>query len=240
MKIVRIIGTVWVILGVCFIIWQWYSYRARGFDSSILHNSSTVTVNNSDSSIVFTPRTPVKKILIFFPGALVEPEAYAPLLRKVAEAGYKAIIVKMPFRQAQYGYKKAETIGLFADTKLKYCLAGHSKGAAMAAKFVYKKRANVDGLVLIGTTHPRDFDLLAAKIPVLKIYGTEDGVAEAVNVLDNKKLLPKNTNFVRIEGGNHAQFAYYGSQLGDHAPLIARDKQQLLTLSALLEFLNKM
>jgi len=238
MKIVKFIGTAWVILGACFIVWQWYSYRAQGFDASILQNSSTVTVN--DSRIVFTPKTAIKKVLIFFPGALVDPEAYAPLLRKVAEAGYKAVIVKMPFRQAQHGYNSREIIGLFSDHTLKYCLAGHSKGAAMAAKFVFEKLANVDGLVLIGTTHPRDFDLSTLNIPVLKVYGTEDGVADVPQIMANKKLLPKATQFIKVDGGNHAQFAYYGSQLGDHHSLISREKQQLITLNALLEFMNKM
>ena len=240
MKIVRLIGTIWVILGVCFIIWQWNSYRAQGFDASILQNSSTVKVTDNDSSIVFTPTTVVRKVLVFFPGALVEPEAYAPLLRKVAEAGYKAVIVKMPFRQAQYGYSSKETIGLFSDPKMKYCLAGHSKGAAMAAKFVFKNLAKVDGLVLIGTTHPWDFDLSSANIPVLKIYGTEDGVADAPQIMDNKSLLPKSTQFFPVKGGNHAQFSYYGYQLGDHPASISREKQQAITLRILLEYLKEM
>ena len=199
-----------------------------------------MTVTDSDSSIVFTPRTAIRKVLVFFPGALVEPEAYAPLLRKVAETGYKAVIVKMPFRQAQYGYSSREIIALLSDPTVKYCLAGHSKGAAMAAKFVFEHLAKVDGLVLIGTTHPKDFDLSSAKIPVLKIYGTEDGVADVPQIMANKSLLPKNTQYFPVEGGNHAQFAYYGSQLGDHHALISREKQQVITLRALLKFMKTM
>ena len=38
--------------------------------------------------------------LVFFPGALVEARAYAPLARAVAQAGYRATIVELPRRGA--------------------------------------------------------------------------------------------------------------------------------------------
>jgi len=109
----------------------------------------------------------------------------------------------------------------------------------MAAKFVFNKLAEVDGLVLIGTTHSRDFDLSKLNIPVLKVYGTEDGVADVPQILANKGLLPKDTRFFSVEGGNHAQLAYYADQLGDHSGSISREKRQQITPYVLLEFINK-
>jgi len=50
----------------------------------------------------------------------------------------------------------------------------------MAAQFVYENPGLINKLVLIGTTHPRDISLADSKIPVLKIYGSKDGVADEV------------------------------------------------------------
>jgi len=42
-----------------------------------------------------------------------------------------------------------------------------------------------------------------------------------------------------IEGGNHAQFGYYGPQKGDGVATVSRDEQQRLTVSAILELVNE-
>ena len=240
MRILKTAGALWLAAGLAFITWQWNTYRAHGIDNSVFQNSDSVTVTDNSGLITFSPSVAPTKTLIFFPGALVAPEAYAPLMRKIAEAGYEAVLVKMPFRMAQYGYDRPEVIRLFADPEMKYCLAGHSKGAAMAASFVAQNTAQIDALVLIGTTHPRDFDLSGITIPVAKIYGTEDGVAQTAKVMENKKLLPSQTKFTPIKGGNHSQFAYYGNQIGDNPASISRTTQQELTLAALLQTLKEM
>jgi hypothetical protein len=55
--------------------------------------------------------------------------------------------------------------------------------------------------------------------------------------------LPASTQWVRIEGGNHAQFGYYGSQLFDGLydgrATITRENQQAATLAALLAVLSR-
>jgi len=44
---------------------------------------------------------------------------------------------------------------------------------------------------------------------------------------------------IRIEGGNHAQFGWYGFQLGDQAATIARVEQQQIILATLLELFTE-
>jgi hypothetical protein len=44
---------------------------------------------------------------------------------------------------------------------------------------------------------------------------------------------------VGFEDGNHAQFGYYGSQLGDGRADISREQQQALTVAAILEALGE-
>jgi hypothetical protein len=91
---------------------------------------------------------------------------------------------------------------------------------------------------LIATTHPRDIDLSKLDIPVMKISGSRDGVAGMEDILNNKSKLPPATNYVVIEGANHAQFGYYGFQLGDNKATIGRAKQQQVTLDTILAFIK--
>ena len=54
----------------------------------------------------------------------------------------------------------------------------------------------------------------------------------------NSQYLPEDTNWVLIEGGNHSQFGYYGSQLGDNSATISQEVQQKLTVEAVLSALK--
>jgi pimeloyl-ACP methyl ester carboxylesterase len=119
----------------------------------------------------------------------------------------------MPWRLASNGYNKPKELQLFSDSTKTYILSGHSQGAKMAAQFVYENPDLVDKLILIGTTHPRDISLANLNIPVLKIYGSNDGVADEKSILENRSKLPESAKLVRIEGANHSQFGYYGFQL---------------------------
>jgi hypothetical protein len=50
-------------------------------------------------------------------------------------------------------------------------------------------------------------------------------------------LLPPDATIVVIEGGNHAQFGYYGIQTGDGKATISREDQQAQIVSATLDWL---
>jgi hypothetical protein len=214
------------------------SYQTKGVDDRILQSSSSIQAENTNDFISFTPNKEYSKIFIFYPGAMVASDAYAPLCRKIAENGFKSIIIKMPWRLPSYGYNKPKELDLFKDTSKQYILAGHSKGGMMAAQFVYENPTLIDKLILLGTTHPRDFDLSKSTIPIMKIYGSDDGVADPNSVIKNKNKLPPTTKYVLIKGANHSQFAYYGTQLGDNKASISREEQQEIILKSILSFLN--
>lgn len=87
-------------------------------------------------------------------------------------------LIKIPWRLASKGYNRPKELALFSDTTRIYILAGHSQGAKIAAQFVYENPTLTDELILIGTTHPGDISLANSKIPIMKIYGSKDGVAD--------------------------------------------------------------
>jgi hypothetical protein len=234
----KIFRLVYVTAGICFLGWMWFSMQANNIADNFLRGNQLMNVTETNDLISFTPSKDYTAVFIFFPGALVDPVAYAPLCRQIADNGYKVQLVKMPWRLASKGYNKPTTFKLFSDTTKTYILSGHSQGAKMAAQFVYENPGLVDQLILIGTTHPRDIDLSGIKIPVMKISGSKDGVANAADVNTNKPKLPANTNYVVIEGANHAQFGYYGSQLGDDKATINRQEQHQIVLSNILSFIS--
>jgi pimeloyl-ACP methyl ester carboxylesterase len=72
-----------------------------------------------------------------------------------------------------------------AEPDLAWILAGHSRGGMLATRFLHANGAGLIGLVLIATTHPRDFSLAELTMPVTKIYGTSDGVATYAEMRQN-------------------------------------------------------
>lgn len=243
----KVIRIVWPIGGILFILWLVYSFQARGVDPAVLQSDDQVTVLETADTIRFTPQSPVATGLLFYPGGLVDPHAYAPLAREIASHGYTLIIIKLPLRTASFGNQEAD---LMASTQAlieseqtiqRWFIAGHSRGAAIAARFAHAHGDLLDGLILIGTSHPKEatYDLSAAPFTVTKIYATNDGLASAAEIEANAYLLPADTRWVEIEGGNHAQFGYYGRQLGDNGATISQEQQQRLTLEAILTALDQ-
>lgn len=244
-KIVRIL---WVTFGILFILWMANSFRARGFDKSILESDSKVAVAETSRFISFRPNASSQPVgLIFFPGGMVQPEAYAPMLRTIAEQGYSIFIVKLPFGSAPLKSQEADVINqaleiISSNESIQHWfVGGHSRGAAIASRFAYAHSASFDGLILIGTSHPKEqaFDLSDSTLAVTKIYASNDGLASPDEVKDNAIYLPANTTWVLIEGGNHSQFGYFGKLLFDNPATISREQQQELTIEAILSALSR-
>jgi surfactin synthase thioesterase subunit len=179
---------------------------------------------------------------------MAEPSAYAPLARTLSEAGYLTIIVKLPWGTAPLAgheaqlWQTTQTIMTKENSIQQWILGGHSRGAAIAARTILAHEASFAGLILIGTSHPKEaaFSLSSSQIPVTKIFASEDGLASVAEVEANRGFLPQQTTWTKIAGGNHAQFGYYGTQLGDGQAIISREQQQQDTAVAILTFLNNL
>lgn len=220
------------------------SYRTRGVEPSLLQSNAFVFVSNDEASIQFIPASPKKSGLIFLSGGGVAAEAYAPLLRPVADAEYSVFVIKLPFRIAPLESHKLEAIDRVHQVIVqhpeitRWVLSGHSLGAALACRIARDKRESIAALVLVGTTHPKSFSLASLSYPVTKIYGSNDGVASPEKIRENQHLLPSQTKWILIEGANHSQFGNYGKQLFDGTATISRNHQQDITRISLLETLG--
>jgi hypothetical protein len=110
----------------------------------------------------------------------------------------------------------------------------------MAAKFAYDNPGLVDGLVLWAAYPAGNNDLSSRDLVAASIYGTLDGLASEGEVVDSRRLMPSDTRWVAIEGGNHAQFGWYGPQNGDNPAAISRQAQQEQIVAATLEVLDQL
>jgi pimeloyl-ACP methyl ester carboxylesterase len=243
------IRRVWAILGAIafggFAGWSAIAFRASGEARQALLSDARVEITRGDGFWRATPRhrPPRAAGLLFFPGGLVEPAAYGAFVRAAAEAGFPAALVELP-RRGAFGGAEDPRVGARARAAIGaqphvpgWVAAGHSRGGAVAARVAREGSLPLRGLLLIGTSHPRDFSLAPLTIPVTKLLGTRDCVAEVAKSEANRRLLPPSTRWIVIDGANHSQFGGYGFQPGDCFASIARARQHELTVNVILEAL---
>ena len=189
-----------------------------------LQSDGQVTVV-MDPWITFEPvDTAVSTGFIFYPGGRVDAHSYAPPARAIAAEGYLVVIPPMPLNLAVFNPNAADDIIAAHDEIKTWVIGGHSLGGAMAANYVYNHLGQLDGLVLWAAYPAENNDLALRDLPVLNIYGTEDG--QANELWEARFRLPPETQWLVIEGGNHAQFGWYGRQSGDGEATISREQQQ--------------
>jgi pimeloyl-ACP methyl ester carboxylesterase len=250
-QLLRRVRQVWVTLGVgvtiVFVGWSLIAYRPSGVARRAATSDDTVAVTRGGG--VWSFRSGASSAtqghaLVFFPGALVDPVAYAPLLRAVARAGFPAYMIELP-RRGAFGGADDEEVSARLDRLLmqpvgpqRWVVGGHSRGAVVASRIASERRHGMSGVVLIGTSHPRDVDLSALRIPITKISGTRDGLASREKVEANRALLPAHTRWVWIEGGNHSRFGWYGFQPGDRRAAVPAEMQRAMMIASVIELVD--
>ena len=153
------------------------------------------------------------KGFIFYPGGLVDEEAYEPLLASLADKGISAFLVPMPLDLAVLNVNGAD--GIIADNEsiTEWYIGGHSLGGAMASSYLKENSEDFRGLVLLAAYSTEDLTELNTE--VLSVYGTRDCVMDMEKYAECKQNLPNNALEQIIYGANHAGFGMYGAQKGD-------------------------
>lgn len=184
-----------------------------------------------DGSLVFYPAA-YDSAVIFYPGGKVEVLAYIPLMESLAREGVLTVLMPMPFNLAVLAKNAAEGIPEQFPEVENWYMAGHSLGGSMAASFAAENTAWVDGLILLAaySTDP-------VVLPVLSIYGSNDGVMNPEKYRQYRPNLPELTEQI-IDGGNHAGFGFYGPQDGDGEASISRQEQIEQTARLMAEFVR--
>ena len=220
-----------------FVIWAENPLPAMPEAIAALNSDADVRVTNDDW-MVFTPIDAEPNTgVIIYPGGRVDPRAYAPLANDIARAGYLVVLPPMPLNLAFTGINVAdEVMATYPDIEYWY-VGGHSLGGSMAAEYVAANPDKVDGLFLWASYSAESTDLSAIpNLKLLSIYGTEDGGVDEIRL--SRERSPEDTVWVEMQGGNHAQFGWYGPQPGDGVATISREEEQALILQATLAFIE--
>lgn len=236
--LVAIIFGLLTIFGSIFIIYINTYAQADEIAIQIINNSETVDITVDDALITFQPlNSKVETGIIFYPGGKVEPYAYAPLMQELAKEGYLVTIYQMPYNLAIFKTNAADKVlEQYPEIKSWY-IGGHSLGGAMASSYASKNAEKLLGYFALAA-YPSS-DLSDQPIKMLSIHGTEDEILNYKNYEKYRINAPENTEYLEIQGGNHAYFGNYGTQKGDGVATISREEQQTQTIKYLLDFFNK-
>lgn len=238
-KVIVVIIIVLLVAAAGFVVWG--ETPAGPMPEAILAMRSDPMMNVITGKwLIFTPLDQFPDTgFIFYPGGRVDYMSYAPQAREIAAQGYLVVIVRMPLSLAVFGSDRAsDVIAAYPNIK-HWVVGGHSLGGSMAAHFAALHPNLVQGLVLWASYPASSDNLSNSKLLVCSIYGSQDGLATPAKIDASKPLLPVNTKYIEINGGNHAQFGWYGDQGGDNPASINREAQQVETVNATVELLQE-
>lgn len=210
--------------------------------TNALKSDGMVVVETTNDYISFRPVSgSIQAGFVFYPGGLVNEQAYAPLCRRIAASGFYVAIVPMPLNLAVFAPEKGRSALEKNKAITRWAIGGHSLGGAMASRFVHTDSTLFRGLVLYAAYPDVSNDLSKrTTIAVLSVSATLDGLATPEKIADNKKYLPAATQYLVLEGGNHAQFGSYGVQNGDKTATMTAEEQQRRVAEATIAFLNNL
>jgi hypothetical protein len=221
-----------VLAGLGFVIWG--SMAAQPMPEALVAMQSDNQVRvQTNAWLEFRPATgePTSG-LILYPGGRVDPRAYAPAAHALAAQGYLVVIVPMPLNLAVFGVDKASEVIPAYPAIQHWAIGGHSLGGTMAASYALHHADVIRGLVLWASYPAEGDDIWKVDVLTTSISATNDGLATPEKINRSKPQLSKDTRYVVIQGGNHAQFGWYGPQDGDKPATISREEQQRQIIAA--------
>lgn len=164
--------------------------------------------------------------LIYYPGGLVNPKAYAGFALQLAATLSINVYVVQPFLNlAITSIDAASNIMDGNPDVTTWVLAGHSLGGSSAAFYAHDHLDAIAGLIFLASYTTEDADFSQSTLPVLSITGSLDGILNQATYETSKTWLPMDTMYVDIAGGNHSQFGDYGFQRGDSETTLTRSDQ---------------
>jgi hypothetical protein len=239
-RILLVLLALLVVAFAAFTIWAYTPLGPEPAALAAMQSGNGINVVESPY-LTFTPAgvLPTTGIIIY-PGGRVDYRSYAPTARAIAEQGYLAVIVPMPFNLAVFGSNRADGVIAAHPEITRWAIGGHSLGGAMSATYAYENPERVSGLALWAAYPTASNSLADHATVVASISATNDGLATPADIEASRPLLPPDTTWLPIEGGNHAGFGYYGPQGGDGEATIPRAEQQRQTIDATVQMLRSL
>ena len=224
-----------------FLIWALTPLGPEEDALQALESDSVVTVTEVDGGWTFVPTGDAAETgLVLYPGGRVDPRSYAPLARGLAEKGLAVALASMPLNLAVLDADRAEQLMDAVPDVSSWAVGGHSLGGAMAAAYAAEKDPRVRALVLLAAYPTESADLSSGGLLVLSALGDNDLIVDEGVWQGARARLPSDTEYLLIEGGNHAGFGDYGPQPGDGEASITPAQQQAATIEAVTALLENL
>lgn len=217
-----------------FVIYAQFDY---GPSEVLVDHVDLSSIESDGEGLIFQPESPNGKGVILYQGAKVEKEAYAYLGQSLSEQGFVVSIPQLPLNFGILGSRTADAVIEEHAEVEEWFLGGHSLGGVAASFYAEDASPKLAGLYFLGAYPASDFS--ESRLPMLSIYGERDGLSTFNDIEDSRELFSGNSEFVEIEGGNHAQFGLYGRQKGDNSAEITAIEQQNQVIKTLTEWINK-
>ncbi|MCO5194394.1 MAG: alpha/beta hydrolase [Anaerolineae bacterium] len=216
----------------------WATASAQDATEPALEILNQNGVEREDGLLVFRPNSPTNTGLIYYPGGLVEPEAYAATAQGIADEGYLVVVPKMPLNLAFTGINRADAIQEQFPEIDSWIIGGHSLGGAMAAQYAKNNVDDLDGLIMYASYPANNEDFVDFPIAILSISASND--PGTPNQAAFYETVSDSATQVIIEGGNHRQYADYAYQPRDGMATITAAQQQAEIVKATVEFIESL
>jgi hypothetical protein len=223
---------------VSFAVWAYSPYPANDEAVRELYQRDDIRLN-SDPHLVIIEKTEDGgkhdgEAMVFFPGARVDPHAYAATFADfVAQTGMTVIIPRPTLNLALADTRSAKDLQALASNAVITAVGGHSLGGVKACQMAPELGAS--HLVLLASYCASDIS--ASTISVITLLGSNDGLTDLAAVDAAEALIPEGSPRLVLEGLNHASFGDYGPQNGDGVASTPRNLAiQQITDSLLLHW----
>lgn len=207
-----------------------------GSEAELVMSAYSTIEIQSEPWLSFDPEGATTGVILY-PAARVQPEAYAPLARQLAERGLLVVIVDPILRAPLLASNAPDgIISDFPEVEL-WAVGGHGFGGMMAASYL-DRRTEVDGLVLMGTLTPTFVDLSNRDVVAISIVGSLDGFVSVVDIEESTARMPSAFTIAHIDGANHAHFGDFGELVRDGTADIPAAQQRSRTADLIAEALE--
>jgi len=236
---VALVALVALVMGA---LWQQqYTRHASASPASIAAATSDSNVKVEDNGfLTFRPMHSKERMgVIFYPGAYADIRGYSPTLKPLAEAGYRVVVVAMPFELSILAIDRAEDVQAANPDLRNWVILGHSVGGAAGSAFAGRHHDAVEGVIIWDSFPPSFAKLAEFKKPVWHIHRAKLDGAPPESFTRQRDMFPSHSRWVPIPGGIHMNFGSFvgGGYQEDWGPEISQAEQHRLVISATLQAL---
>jgi len=202
-----------------------------------VYSRDDLAIATSDDLLVIRPSDSegplAGKAMVFWPGARVDPHAYAGRFADfVAQTGMTVVIPRPVLNFALLDPRGPADFDEVAAPETVTAFGGHSMGGVKACELATEEGAV--SLVLFAAYCAEDIS--GSEIAALTVVGSEDLLLTTEDIDTGISRLPADAIALTVEGANHALFGDYGPQPGDGVAEISAEEMTAELVIALEGF----